>query len=119
MKAGLLFSKPAILSMNVMIDDARTWEQIFSAFFASLRFHWSRSNRRDAKNAEKTRIDCVPFPRIAVSTRALLVLCALAFSLQPLALPTCHAQWMQQTIQLKPGWNAVFLEMQPEPQQCD
>src|ERR1043165_665051 len=119
MKARLPFSKPAILSMNVMIDGARRWEQILCAFFASLRFHWSHSNRREAKNAERTRIDSVPFARTAVSTRMLLVLCSLALSLQPLAVPTCHAQWMQQTIQLKPGWNAVFLEAHPEPEECD
>jgi hypothetical protein len=29
------------------------------------------------------------------------------------------AQWMQQTFQLKPGWNAVFLEVAPEPDLCD
>jgi hypothetical protein len=29
------------------------------------------------------------------------------------------AQWTTQTILLRPGWNAVFLEIQPEPRQCD
>ncbi len=29
------------------------------------------------------------------------------------------AQWTTQTIQLSPGWNAVFLEVQPEPRDCD
>ncbi len=28
-------------------------------------------------------------------------------------------QWVEQTISLDPGWNAVYLEVQPEPQQCD
>ena len=28
------------------------------------------------------------------------------------------AQWSSQTIALKPGWNAVFLEIQPEPRDC-
>ena len=26
-----------------------------------------------------------------------------------------EAQWTSQTITLQPGWNAVFLEVQPEP----
>ena len=30
-----------------------------------------------------------------------------------------HAQWTTQTINLRPGWNAVFLEVQPEPKDCD
>jgi hypothetical protein len=30
-----------------------------------------------------------------------------------------EAQWMQQTFQLRPGWNAVFLEVRPEPEDCD
>jgi hypothetical protein len=29
------------------------------------------------------------------------------------------AQWTNQTILLRPGWNAVFLEIQPEPRTCD
>jgi hypothetical protein len=29
------------------------------------------------------------------------------------------AQWTNQTILLRPGWNAVFLEIQPEPSECD
>jgi hypothetical protein len=29
------------------------------------------------------------------------------------------AQWVQQQIVLKPGWNAVFLEVDPTPQDCD
>ncbi len=37
-----------------------------------------------------------------------------------LALPSpCLAQWMTQQIQLVPGWNAVFLHVQPEPRSCD
>ena len=31
----------------------------------------------------------------------------------------CHAEWMQQTIVLRAGWNAVFLNIQPEPADCD
>ena len=29
------------------------------------------------------------------------------------------AQWSTQTITLQPGWNAVFLEIQPTPRDCD
>ena len=29
------------------------------------------------------------------------------------------AQWTTQTIPLNPGWNAVFLEVQPQPNDCD
>jgi hypothetical protein len=29
------------------------------------------------------------------------------------------AQWTNQTVVLRPGWNAVFLELQPEPRECD
>ena len=32
---------------------------------------------------------------------------------------SAHAQWTTQTLSLQPGWNAVFLEIQPEPRQCD
>jgi hypothetical protein len=32
---------------------------------------------------------------------------------------TASAQWTNQTITLRPGWNAVFLEIQPEPRDCD
>ena len=28
-------------------------------------------------------------------------------------------QWTTQTIVLRPGWNAVYLEVQPEPRDCD
>jgi hypothetical protein len=36
-----------------------------------------------------------------------------------LAPPLCHAQWRTQTIQLHSGWNAVHLEIQPQPDGCD
>lgn len=36
--------------------------------------------------------------------------------LLPLSL---FAQWTTQTITLQPGWNAVFLEIQPTPKDCD
>jgi len=32
---------------------------------------------------------------------------------------TAHAQWTTQSFNLKPGWNAVYLEVQPEPADCD
>src|SRR2546430_989224 len=32
---------------------------------------------------------------------------------------TASAQWTNQTITLRPGWNAVFLEIQPEPRDSD
>ena len=35
------------------------------------------------------------------------------------ATSTCVAQWVRQDILLKPGWNAVFLEVQPEPDDPD
>ncbi|HSH15605.1 MAG TPA: hypothetical protein VLD18_06210, partial [Verrucomicrobiae bacterium] len=51
--------------------------------------------------------------------KSLSVLCrCLPFLL--LALPdSLRAQWHQQSIQLRPGWNAVFLEVRPEPEDCD
>jgi len=36
-----------------------------------------------------------------------------------LAPQLCQAQWRTQTIQLQPGWNAVHLEVQPQPDDCD
>jgi len=35
-----------------------------------------------------------------------------------LALPA-QAQWVEQTIHLEPGWNAVFFEVDPSPRDCD
>jgi len=35
------------------------------------------------------------------------------------ATPAARAQWATQTIQLRPGWNAVYLEVEPEPRECD
>ena len=29
-----------------------------------------------------------------------------------------HAQWTTQSIQLRAGWNAVFIQVQPEPSAC-
>jgi hypothetical protein len=33
--------------------------------------------------------------------------------------PLARAQWATQAITLQPGWNAVYLEVQPEPRDCD
>ena len=41
---------------------------------------------------------------------------ALALALAP---ALAFAQWTSQTLVLRPGWNSVFLEIQPEPQACD
>jgi len=30
-----------------------------------------------------------------------------------------YAQWVEQSITLEPGWNAVYLEVQPEPRECE
>ena len=50
-------------------------------------------------------------PQLAIrSTRILLL------SLLP---ELCHAQWRTQTIDLQPGWNAVHLQVQPQPDDCD
>jgi|GEM_PF-460843 len=50
-----------------------------------------------------------------VSGRRLgLALAAVALSANPVP-----AQWSSQTIRLRPGWNAVFLEVQPEPDSAE
>jgi hypothetical protein len=36
-----------------------------------------------------------------------------------LLVPSLQAQWVVQHIPLNPGWNAVYLEIQPEPKLCD
>ena len=33
--------------------------------------------------------------------------------------PQASDQWATQTIPLRPGWNSVYLEVQPEPRECD
>jgi hypothetical protein len=47
---------------------------------------------------------------------ARLILLLVALLLVP---HLCQAQWRTQTIQLQPGWNAVHLEVQPQPDDCD
>ncbi|MBE7503891.1 MAG: hypothetical protein HS113_27115 [Verrucomicrobiales bacterium] len=44
--------------------------------------------------------------------RLLGLLCFLVWQSQ------IHAQWRTQELELKPGWNAVFLEVDPEPSDC-
>ncbi|MBE0540503.1 MAG: hypothetical protein IH623_03870 [Verrucomicrobia bacterium] len=34
-------------------------------------------------------------------------------------LAPAHAQWTEQSFQLNPGWNAIFLEVHPDPADCD
>lgn len=36
-----------------------------------------------------------------------------------LGCPLTSAQWVSQTITLEPGWNAVYLEVEPQPSSCD
>jgi hypothetical protein len=36
-----------------------------------------------------------------------------------LGIGSATAQWVTQTLSLRPGWNAVYLEVQPEPRDCD
>jgi len=45
-------------------------------------------------------------------------ICLLPVLLAALPWPA-FAQWTNQTIVLRPGWNSVFLEIQPEPRECD
>lgn len=42
-----------------------------------------------------------------------------ALVLVDLALSAVYAQWTEQTITLEPGWNAVYLQVQPEPRACE
>lgn len=44
---------------------------------------------------------------------------AVVASLVCLLANKARAQWVQQQIVLRPGWNAVFLEIDPTPQDCD
>lgn len=48
------------------------------------------------------------------TTAAITTMVAACLSAAP-----ARAQWTSQTIQLRPGWNAIYLEVQPEPQACD
>lgn len=45
--------------------------------------------------------------------KVLFLICMLLGALPALA------QWTNQTVVLRPGWNSVFLEIQPEPRECD
>lgn len=67
-----------------------------------------RTFARDQKGVTRK----MTFKRIT-SVAFLFVLIASPF------LPSrCEAQWIEQTIELKAGWNAVFLEVEPFPAEC-
>ncbi|MCA9413375.1 MAG: hypothetical protein KC944_19330 [Candidatus Omnitrophica bacterium] len=51
------------------------------------------------------------FPRILVAATLFFF-----FLFHPI--PNASAQWVQQTVALKEGWNSVFLEVEPYPAQC-
>lgn len=50
-----------------------------------------------------------------LSRASRLLTCALFFCI----VLTASAQWITQTISLRPGWNAVYLTVSPEPADCD
>ena len=52
-----------------------------------------------------------------MARRFLFVLCG-CVGLLSMATPA-RGEWATQVLQLKPGWNAVFLEVQPEDNMCD
>ena len=54
-----------------------------------------------------------------VYNKNVLASTAAVFLLIGLGCGVANGQWATQTITLQPGWNAVFLEVQPEPPQCD
>jgi hypothetical protein len=41
------------------------------------------------------------------------------FVVMSFSLTDVYGQWVEQTISLEPGWNAVYLEVQPEPRECE
>ena len=43
---------------------------------------------------------------------------AVSFLLSCTLVVSSHGQWASQTILLQPGWNAVYVEVQPEPRDC-
>ena len=52
------------------------------------------------------------------SMRTIRLVAALGYGLFGLS-QVIEAQWVQQNIPLRPGWNAVFLEVDPSPEDCD
>ena len=52
-------------------------------------------------------------PSRTISRTTLLIIALLAGTW------SSFGQWTTQTISLQPGWNAVFLEIQPEPSESD
>ncbi|WP_193213294.1 hypothetical protein [Luteolibacter marinus] len=55
----------------------------------------------------------LPVPTRSALGRALAMVAFVAIG------STARAQWVDQTITLNPGWNAVFLEVQPQPADAD
>ncbi len=55
------------------------------------------------------------FPSAVMPRVNILVLVCLFWAL----VNPARAQWVQQQFVLKPGWNAVFLEVDPTPDECD
>ncbi|NIP22609.1 MAG: hypothetical protein GWN76_10520, partial [candidate division Zixibacteria bacterium] len=47
------------------------------------------------------------------------ITCSMYLVLISSSLTNVYGQWVEQTINLEPGWNSVFLEVQPEPRECD
>ncbi|UCG60117.1 MAG: hypothetical protein JSU70_11455 [Phycisphaerales bacterium] len=49
-------------------------------------------------------------------SKRVIVFFVLFFAVAP---SVSRAQWMDQEILLRPGWNAVYLQVQPEPRECE
>ncbi len=47
------------------------------------------------------------------------ITCGVYIVLMSSSLTDVHGQWVEQTINLEPGWNSVYLEVQPEPRDCN
>lgn len=47
------------------------------------------------------------------------ITCGLYVVLVSSSLTDAYGQWVEQTIDLEPGWNSVYLEVQPEPRDCN
>jgi hypothetical protein len=47
------------------------------------------------------------------------ITCSMYLVLMSSSFTDAYGQWVEQTISLEPGWNSVYLEVQPEPRECD
>jgi hypothetical protein len=47
------------------------------------------------------------------------ITCGVYIVLLSSSLTDAYGQWVEQTINLEPGWNSVYLEVQPEPRDCN